>query len=170
MVHMSDLFYGMVVRGKLKRALLENTEIEKYSLVQNDLLIARRSLTFEGAAKPCRIPSSEEPLVFESSMIRITPKISKLLTIYLYFYLSNVEARNFRVLKYVTQSTISGINQEGVKNIEIIVPPMSLQERFAEVVQCYEYLQNQQLEALRQADHLFQSLLARAFERDLSGN
>ena len=62
----------LVNRGKLKRVIIPDKDIEKYKLTENDLLIARRSLTYEGAAKPCRIPKSDEPLIFESSLIRIT--------------------------------------------------------------------------------------------------
>jgi type I restriction enzyme S subunit len=89
MVHMSDLFYGIVNRGNLKRAKLSPADTQKYLIDQNDLLIARRSLVYEGAAKPCRIPESKEPLVFESSIIRIRVNKFKLLPVYLYYYLSN---------------------------------------------------------------------------------
>ena len=76
MVHMSDAFYGTVNPGKLKRVLLTDSELEKYQLNANDLLLARRSLTYEGAAKPCQIPQYSEPLVYESSLIKMSPKKS----------------------------------------------------------------------------------------------
>ena len=86
MVHMSDLFYEIVRRGKLKRVNISASETEKYALGPNDVLVARRSLNYEGAAKPCLIPQSDEPLVFESSMIKITPAKDKISPIYLYRY------------------------------------------------------------------------------------
>ena len=167
MVHMSDSFYGIVQRGHLKRVRIGQADIEKYSIDHNDLLIARRSLVFEGAAKPCRIPRSDEPLVFESAMIRITPDRARLLPVYLYHYLANDRARLSRVLKYVTQSTISGINQSGLKRVEVVLPPLSLQQQFAHIVHKLERLRAQQREAERQAEHLFQTLLHRAFRGEL---
>ena len=45
----------------------------------------------------------------------------------------------------------------------IPLPPLALQEKFARVVQQFERLRAQQREAERQAEHLFQTLLYRAF-------
>ncbi len=166
MVHMSDLFYDVVVRGNLKRVRSGFKGLEKYYLTPNDLLVARRSLNYEGAAKPCLIPSSLDPLVCESSMIRITPDQDKLLPIYLYCYLASEVGRPKRVLPYVTRSTISGINQDGLQRIEVLMPPIEKQREFAVIVQRFERLRAGQIEAERQAEHLFQTLLHRAFAVD----
>ncbi len=50
-----------------------------------------------------------------------------------------------------------------LREMPIPIPPLDLQERFATVVQCYERLHSQQREASRQAELLFQGLLADAF-------
>jgi type I restriction enzyme S subunit len=163
MVHMSDLFGGIVTPGKLKRALLETSEISKYQLSERDLLVARRSLAYEGAAQPCRVPALKTPLVFESSMIRIRPNGSRLLAVYLYYYLTNRAVRENRVRPYVTISTISGINQDNLCRIEVVVPPLDLQQKFAALVERVERMRAVQREAMRQAEHLFASLLNRAF-------
>jgi len=168
MVHMADLFYEMVERGNLKRVCVETNDVQKYSVDHNDLLIARRSLNYEGSAKPCRIPISETPLIFESSMIRITPDPRKIMPTYLYYYLANERARLAHVLKYVTQSTISGINQENLNRLEILTPPISLQENYLRIVHNVERLRAQQREALRQAEQLFQGLLQAAFRGELT--
>lgn len=47
--------------------------------------------------------------------------------------------------------------------IRIYLPPLSLQERYAELVERHERLRANQREALRQAEHLFQTLLHQAF-------
>ncbi len=163
MVHMADLFDGIVATGNLKRVDISEPEKEKYALREDDLLIARRSINYEGAAKPCRIPILSAPLVFESSMIRVRPDKAKALPLYLYHYLSHESVRRHRVRRYVTISTISGINQDGLKRIEVVVPPLPLQQKFAAIAQRFERLRAQQREAERQADHLFQTLLHRAF-------
>ncbi len=51
--------------------------------------------------------------------------------------------------------------------IKIYLPPLPLQQKFAHIVQKYERLRAQQREAERQAEHLFQSLLHRAFRREI---
>ncbi len=170
MVHMADLFYEIVERGRLKRVQIDKKDFQKYLVDHNDLLIARRSLNYEGSAKPCRIPISGEPLIFESSMIRITPDPSRVHPTYLFYYLANDRARSAHILKYVTRSTISGINQENLNRLEILVPPISAQENYVKIVRNTERLRAQQRESLRQAEHLFQTLLQRAFRGGVEKN
>ena len=59
------------------------------------------------------------------------------------------------------------INQEVLAEIEIPVPPLSLQQQFAALVEKHERLRQVHREALRQAEHLFQTLLHRAFTTGL---
>ena len=86
-----------------------------------------------------------------------------MLAVYLYYYLTNRAVRENRVRRYVTISTISGINQDNLCRIEVVVPPLPLQQKFAALVQQVERLRAVQREALRQAEHFFASLLHRAF-------
>jgi type I restriction enzyme S subunit len=52
---------------------------------------------------------------------------------------------------------------EGVRGLRIPLPPLPLQLRFADLVASHERLRAVQREALRQAEHLFQTLLHQAF-------
>ena len=92
MVHMSDAFYGVVKQGSLKRVLISESEIEKYKLTEDSILVARRSLNYEGAVKPCLIQANNNSLVYESSLIRIVVDKSKLLPLYLFYFLGNGQA------------------------------------------------------------------------------
>ncbi len=55
------------------------------------------------------------------------------------------------------------LTTDQIKLWNIICPPKNLQEKFGDVVHRYERLRAQQSEALRQAENLFQSLLAQSF-------
>lgn len=167
MVHMSDAFYGIVERGNLKQVDVNEKELKKYNIDHNDILIARRSLNYEGSAKPCRIPQSNEPLVFESSLIKLSLNQNKILPIYLYYYLNNERAINAFVLKYVTKSTISGINQSGLNKIEIVTPPIELQNKFAGIVEQVEQMQVFQSQSRQHIENLFNVLMQRAFRGEL---
>ena len=167
MVHMSDAFYEVVPRGKLRRVVCPKTDLEKYALSEFDILIARRSLTIEGAAKPCLIPKSSEPLIFESSFIRVTPHPAKLTALYLYHYLGNERVKQKYVQPYITQSTISGINQSNLERVPVIVPPIPLQREFARRVTAVEALKTAQRASLSELDALFATLQQRAFRGEL---
>jgi type I restriction enzyme S subunit len=167
MVHMSDAFGGVVARGCLKRVDCNAADTKKYGLSTSDILLARRSLTYEGAAKPCLIPASEEPLVFESSFIRVTPDDTRLTHLYLFHYLNNARVREIHLRPFVTQSTISGINQSNLEQVQIVVPPLPLQQAFARRITAIEALKTTQRSALAELDALFASLQHRAFRGEL---
>lgn len=50
-----------------------------------------------------------------------------------------------------------------IKELTLPLPPPELQETYARIVEKHTRLSAQQREALRQAEHLFQTLLHRAF-------
>ncbi|KZZ24270.1 hypothetical protein A3754_02900 [Alcanivorax sp. HI0083] len=132
MVHMADAFYDVVPRGQLKRVNASAKEIEKYGLGVEDIMISRRSLNYEGAAKPTLIPESSEPLIFESSMIRLTPNPELINKRYLFQYLSDPSVKDHHVRKYVTGATIKGISQKNLEKVEVLVPPLDMQRKFEE--------------------------------------
>lgn len=167
MVHMSDVFHGVVKVGGLKRVSASESDIDKYRLLSSDLLISRRSLNYEGAAKPCRIPHSAEPIIFESSMIRIRPNINLVLTDYLFHFLSNERARLKYIFPLVTRSTISGINQSNLMKVKIVTPPLKEQSHFVTTAQTIESQKSRLKAHLTQLDTLFASLQARAFNGEL---
>ena len=67
----------------------------------------------------------------------------------------------------MTSATIAHLTGEKLKLVPIPVPPLSLHQKFAGLVERVERLRAVQRESLRQADHLFASLLHHAFAPDL---
>lgn len=167
MVHMSDAFYGSVRRGNLKRVNCVASDIRKYRLLPSDVIIARRSLNLEGAAKPCLIPNSPEPLIYESSFIRARCNQDTITAIYLYHYLSHPFVRKKYLNPYITQSTISGINQSNLSRVKIFVPHISKQNLFLSYVASVENENNKMTDQLDLKESLFSSLQHRAFTGQL---
>lgn len=66
------------------------------------------------------------------------------------------------------EGAYSFINTTVLKSLRIPLPPLLLQEKFAQIVQKIERLRTQQREAERQAEHLFQTLLHRAFRGEMT--
>jgi type I restriction enzyme, S subunit len=59
--------------------------------------------------------------------------------------------------------TKPGLNLDQIREFRLPLPPLSLQQQFATLVERHERLRATHVEALRQADHLFQTLLYQAF-------
>ena len=68
---------------------------------------------------------------------------------------------------FVTGSAQPKLTADKLSSIKVILPPLPLQEKFAAIVQKFERIRRQQREATRQAEHLFQTLLHRAFRGEL---
>ena len=163
MVHMSDAFYGHVRRGALEKVFCSDRDRQKYSLAAGDLLIARRSLNYSGAAKPCFVPSDADDLLFESSLLRARPDPMQLTTEFLYWYLNDEQVRRTHIRRIVTGVTIWGVNQANLLQVPILVPPMELQEKFGHAASAANALRGCCLAHLQHLDSLFACLQARAF-------
>ena len=62
-----------------------------------------------------------------------------------------------------TETTIPHISPTDIETFSFHVPSPARQQQFASLVERHEHLRTTQREALRQAEHLFQTLLHRAF-------
>ena len=78
-------------------------------------------------------------------------------------FLRSAAAKNdfLRCSKQTTN--LASINMTQLRTTPVPLPPLVLQQHFAVFVARHERLRAGQREALRQADHLFQSLVHRAF-------
>jgi len=167
MVHMANAFYDVIQRGSLKRVDASKLDIDKYGLSESDIMISRRSLTYEGAAKPCLIPKSDEPLLFESSMIRFTPNVSKVNKRYLFQYLSEPLVKDHFIRKYVTGATIKGISQKNLEKVRVLVPPIWIQNEFSKKVNSIESLIAKLSSQNELSEVAFKALSQKAFSGEL---
>lgn len=67
------------------------------------------------------------------------------------------------IQRKTTQAMKRMITKGKLEELVFIKPPLPLQQKFAALVERHEHLRATQREALRQAEHLFQTLLHRAF-------
>ncbi|GAA4888514.1 restriction endonuclease subunit S [Ferrimonas pelagia] len=167
MVHMGDAFYDYVQRGSLKRVDASPADQEKYRLTAGDLLISRRSLNYEGAAKPSLIPQSDEPLLFESSLIRVTPCFKQLSLKFLYAYLAHPQVKTHKVRPFVTGATIKGISQKNLESVEVYVPPVEKQNEFVAIFERIEQLKESISTSTTGLNTLSASLSQKAFSGQL---
>ena len=86
------------------------------------------------------------------------------------FFAEALRARSFQAQleKAMEQTTRNQVPVSRQKELLIPVPPLPLQQKFADIVRRFERLRSQQREAERQAEHLFQTLLHRAFSGEIT--
>lgn len=150
----------------LKRLRASSEEIDLFGLREEDIVINRvNSREFLG--KSALIPALTEPTVFESNMMRIRVDTARISPGYLIQYLQTAFVRSqvHRAAKDAVNQ--SSINQQDVKQLEVLLPPIELQEQFVKRVRKIRRVQTCGALALRELDALFASLQHRAFRGQL---
>ena len=124
-VQMGEAFRSPVFDGETEDCVnASKEEIEKWGLLNGDFLIARRSIVFEGSGKSVLVSGLEGPHLFESSMIRIRPKNPQDHSKYLSFYFQSHIGRE-SILSVTKRVTISGIDSQQLKSLNVPIPPNS---------------------------------------------
>lgn len=163
-----DSFRGGIIDdlSSLKRLRVSTNDLDNYGLQTGDILINRVN-SIEHLGKSCVVPDLREPTVFESNMMRCRFDRNKVHSEYLrsalmsdYMYGQIVR----RAKRAVNQASI---NQTDVRQFEIRVPPLELQQAFANRVAAVERLKELHRKHLAELDTLFASLQHRAFKGEL---
>ena len=162
-----ELFRGNRIDVSESRRLeATQTEIEKYGLLPGDLLFCRSSLKLDGIAYNNVFLGEPEEALFECHLIRVSPKTDVVNPIFLNLQLRSVPMRALLKSKSKT-ATMTTIDQQALSSVEVVVPPGSLQSRFAAIGESVEHQKASQRAHLDELDTLFASLQSRAFRGDL---
>ena len=131
-VNMGELFSHPRLKNgvDMKRVELNERELDKATLLKGDLIFARRSLTAEGAGKCSIILSEDEPLTFESSIIRARLN-RKLANPEYFYYLFNSPFGKWLLGTILRQVAVAGITGSDLAKLEVPVPPIDIQNQIA---------------------------------------
>jgi type I restriction enzyme S subunit len=163
-----DSFYDGKIGDlrELKRIKCTEKEIAKYQIHEGDVLINRvNSLDFLG--KCGLVQKIYENTIYECNMIRMRPNRSLVHPTYLTAFLCTQFVKNQilnRAKKAVNQASI---NQQDVKALSILLPPLALQQQFANIVESVERIRQRQVESGCEIERLCEGLMARAFAGEL---
>jgi type I restriction enzyme S subunit len=135
---------------------------------KGDLLISRAN-TSELVGAACRVRHEPPRVLLPDKIWRVHfSKNSCLLPDYTLFALRHPSLRQIiGSLATGTSGSMKNISKQKAATLPIPLAPISLQQEFAHTVRKFERLRTQQREAERQAEHLFQALLHRAFRGEL---
>jgi type I restriction enzyme S subunit len=132
MAHMPQMFRGLIVDVHSSvRVQVDRSEIARFGLQTNDLLIARRSLISEGAGRCSLVPEINEPTTFESSIIRVRLKQDRLNAKFANFFLNSEAGYRMR-LPFIRQVAVSGVASEDVGQFLVPLPGADEQRRIVE--------------------------------------
>ena len=137
-VNMGELFkYPRLKSIPMKRIELSDSELQKSSLKEGDLLFARRSLVAEGTGKCSIVKEVTDPTVFESSIIRARPDQKIIDPDFLYYLFSS--AYGVYILGSIRrQVAVAGITGSDLVTLPIPVPPLNYQIAVAKLLSYFD--------------------------------
>jgi type I restriction enzyme, S subunit len=157
-IRVTDMVDGRVLVAQVKRTTTTIAhEYRRSRLKAADLLMSIRGHVGRFAV----VPSTLEGANITQDTARLAP-IKTMSSRYLKGCLESAGMQE-RMSRLTRGVAVTGINLSDVKELPIPVAPKPMQERFAVIAEAHEKLRATQHEALRQAEHLFQTLLHEAF-------
>jgi type I restriction enzyme S subunit len=141
----------------------KNTKgLDKYWLNEGDIVMAMDRPWISSGFKINMLTSADLPSLLVQRTARIR---SKSINIFFLYFLYN--SKSFERQAKPTETTVPHISPKDIRNFQIPVPPIELQNQFADRVQAIEVQKMQAQGSLVQAEDLFNSLLQRAFKGEL---
>ncbi len=133
-------------------------ELKAYTVRNGDIIVSRAGTVGRMAI----VKTSYEKSIIHSNTIRLSLDPTKCLPEY-FVILMTYFASKIGKLKTGQEDAYTFMNTSTLSELRIPLPPMPLQIKYVEGIRNHEGLHTTQVESLRQAEHLFQSLLHEVF-------
>jgi type I restriction enzyme S subunit len=166
-VRIDDFYDGnLVKKDDFKRLELTEDELKTYSLEANDILINRVN-SIEYLGKCCEIPELDEPIVFESNIMKFKILNSFLKGNYLTPYLSSFSGKS-----RICRNAKHAVNQASINQTDVSMTPIPLcdieeQDKITAILDYKLSVVGAELSnidmSLKKAAVLRQSILTKAF-------
>lgn len=140
---------------KLKNVIIE----------ENDILL---NITGASVARCCIVPSEIIPARVNQHVSIVRTKQDIIIPVFLCYQFTNDTYQ--RMLWNIATSggaTREAITKQQVENLEVIIPPIELQNKFAEFVKQIDKLKFEMEKSLKELEDNFNSLMQKAFKGEL---
>ena len=133
-LRVANVLRDQLALSEIKCIRLTDNELDRVRLQRNDLLIVEghgnpgeigRAAIWDGSVKDC---------VHQNHLIRVRPDRASLIPEFACAYLNSTSGRQHLLRSGKTTSGLNTISTSDVKACALFVPPLDLQNRFAEVV------------------------------------
>jgi len=156
--------------NSLEYKVVESCELPEILVhPQKGNLLFSRANTRELVGATCIVDKDYEYLFLPDKIWRLDLKLDMASNWYLRFLLTHEGFReNLRKVATGTSGSMLNISKAKLKQLKIPLPPITLQNQFAERIQSIETQKQQAQASLEKSEALFNSLLQRAFKGELT--
>ena len=164
-LRMNNITYkGGLDLQDLKYIDIDDEELEKCIVRKGDVLFNRTN-SAELIGKTC-VFNLDEPMIIAGYIIRVRLN-DDILPIYLSMFLNSDYGKNLLRGLAIGAVNQANINAQELKSIKISVPPIELQNQFADFINQVDKLKSQMETSLKELEDNFNSLMQKAFKGEL---
>ena len=144
-------------------------EYEDFALNEGDLVIAmtRPIIKSLDTVKLVEIQKSDLPALLNQRVGRFKILSSKINKKYLEYFCYGFEFKK-EIEKFSSVSLQPNVSSKQIESIEILLPPISLQNQFASLVEKIESIKKHQTQSTEEINTLFDALMQKAFSGELT--
>lgn len=129
-----NILGGKIDESKLRYVDLPETEIEKFTLKDADILVVRTNANPDYIGRCALFKNMKGTWVYASYLIRIRPDKSSVLPEYLVKFLQSKRARRQFLSRARTSAGNYNINTQGIRSIVTYLPNLSEQLKIANII------------------------------------
>ena len=173
-LRLADFSNAIRIYGNERQIILDQKELEKYSLETDDILVIRVNGSEDLAGKFIHYTKVDNIEAFCDHLIRLRLDGNRILPAYL-LYITNIgHGRSYLKNSLSTSAGQNTINQTSIKNLSFRLPPLNVQikivERVEELFAFADNIERQVQSATEHVNLLTQSILAKAFRGELTAD
>ncbi len=133
-VNLMDVFgKSRVINNSFSLVDANENEIQTYDLRKGDILFVRSSVKPEGVGQICVVTESIIKTVYSGFLIRFRPDLTKINWQYAIHCFNESRFRR-RLIVHSTVAANTNINQESLKQLAVLLPPLPEQKAIAELL------------------------------------
>jgi type I restriction enzyme, S subunit len=166
-LRVANALRGELVLDEIKTIRCTAKEEARTLLQKNDLLIVEGHGNQNEIGRCARWDGSIHPCLHQNHLIRFRCDDAKILPTFVEHFLNSEGGRRSIIGSSRTTSGLNTISVSKVRESLVYLPPISLQQDFATIVQSVEQQKSRLRAHLDELDTLFGSLQARAFAGEL---
>lgn len=171
-LRLADFKDAQRIIGNERSILLTEKELQKYKLLQNDILVVRVNGSVDIAGKFILHKDNDKNEAYCDHFIRLRIDLQKLLPEYLLYIANEGKGRDYLVSSLSTSAGQNTINQTSIKGLKLRVPEIKYQEMIVQTVEKlfkHSFKIEQEVQsAQKRVNLLTQSILAKAFSGELT--
>lgn len=166
-LRVANVYRDELSLGELKVLRVTNQELGRAQLTAGDILIVEGHGNADEIGRAALWDGSVTPCVHQNHLIRVSVNRQATDPVYLNAFINSAAGRRHMQRMGKTTSGLNTISTENVRSMEVLLPPLELQLRFASFIASARSFLQKQRSVLACAEDLFNSLVQRAFTGQL---